>query len=113
MQGEASTLVQSNRLKLKSILKTVIFCGKQTIPLRCHQEQAGTNVNPGNFCTLLDFQVDAGNTVLAEHFKAETQNAQYISPQIQNELISCIGEWIRKQIIQEVQNAKFFSLSAD
>ena len=80
------------------------------IPLRGHREQAGANVNPGNFRALLDFHVDAGDTVLAEHFKTGAQNAQYNSPRIQNDLISCTGEWIRKQIIQEVQNAKFFQL---
>ena len=41
------------------------------------------------------------------------QNAQYTSPQIQNDLISCTGEWIRNQLLAEVRNAKFFSVSAD
>ena len=50
---------------------------------------------------------------VADHFKSGVRNAQYISPQIQNDLILCTGEWIRKQIIQEVQQAKFFSVSAD
>lgn len=113
LQEQASTLVQSNRLKLKSILKTIIFCGKQMISLRGHREQAGANVNPGNFCALLDFRIDAGDTVLAEHFRTAAQNAQYNSPRIQNDLISCTGEWIRNQIVQEVKHAKFFSVSAD
>ena len=113
MQGESSTLVKSNRAKLKSILKTITFCGRQMIPLRGHREQAGSDTNPGNFRALLDFRVDAGDSVLADHFKSGAHNAQYISPQIQNDLISCTGEWIRKQIIQEVQNAKFLSVSAD
>ena len=84
MQEQASTLVQTNRLKLESILKTIVFCGRQMIPLRGHREQAGpgANVNPGNFRALLDFRVDAGDTVLAEHFKTGAQNAQYSSPQI-------------------------------
>ena len=43
------------------------------IPLRGHREQAGANVNPGNFRALLDFHVDAGDTVLAEHFKTGAQ----------------------------------------
>ena len=113
LQEQASTLVQSNRLKLKSILKTIIFCGKQVISLRGHREQAGANVNPGNFRALLDFRIDAGDTVLAEHFRTGAQNAQYNSPRIQNDLISCTGEWIRNKIVQEVKHAKFFSVSAD
>ena len=61
------------------------------ISLRGHLEQAGANVNPGNFCALIDFCVDAGDTVLAEHFKTGAHNAQYNSPRIQNDLISCMG----------------------
>lgn len=34
MQNEASVLVKKNRLKLMSILKAIVFCGKQVIPLR-------------------------------------------------------------------------------
>ena len=113
MQSDASALVQSNRQKIKSILKAIVFCGKQMIPLRGHREQAGTNTNPGNFKALIDFRVDAGDVVLADHFKTAPRNAQYSSPRIQNDLILCTGQWIRKQLIQEVQNAKFFSVCAD
>ena len=35
---------------------------------------------------------------------------QYISPQVQNDLISCVGNWIRKQIIQDVICTRFFSV---
>ena len=113
MQNEATALVQSNRQKIKSILKAIVFCVKQMIPLRGHREQAGTNINPGNFLALLDFRMDAGDVVLADHFKTAPQNAQYHSPRIQNDLILCTGEWIRNKIIQEVKNAKFFSVCAD
>ena len=113
VQNETSALVQNNRQKIKSILKAIVFCGKQTIPLRGHRGQASTSINPGNFRALLDFRVDAGDVVLADHFKTARQNAQYHSPRIQNYLILCTGEWIRNKIIQEVQSAKFFSVCAD
>ena len=115
MQSQASTLVRQNRLKLLSILKTIVFCGKQNISLRGHREQAnaGPDTNPGNFRALLNFRVDAGDSVLEDHFESMPHNAQYISPKIQNDLISCTSEWIRKQIIEEVKTAKFFSICAD
>ena len=37
------------------------------IPLRGHREQAGSNTKPGNFRALLDFRIDAGDSVLADH----------------------------------------------
>ena len=54
--------------------------------------------------------MDAGDVVLADHFKTAPQNAQHHSPRIQNGLILCTGEWIRNK---EVQHAKFFSVCAD
>ena len=55
MQSEASACIKQNREKLLSILKTIIFCGKQNIALRGHREGGGTGQNPGNFLALLDF----------------------------------------------------------
>ena len=55
-----------------------MFCGNQ-IALRGHREQAvhvEQGSNPGNFRALLDFRIDAGDTVLAEHFASAPRNAQ-------------------------------------
>ncbi len=48
-----------------------------------------------------------------QHFRTAHQNARYNSPQIQNELISCAGDWIRQQILSEIKDATFFSVCAD
>ena len=113
LQNESSASIVRHRSILKSILKAIIFCGRQNISLRGHREQAGSETNQGNFRALIDFRVDAGDSVLADHFKQCALNAQYISPQVQNDLIACVAGWIRKQIIEEVLSAKFFSVSAD
>ena len=113
LENELGTSIAKNRAILKSILKVIIFCGKQNISLRGHCEQIGSHSNHGNFLALVDFRLDAGDSILADHFKTCGRNAQYTSPQVQNDLISCVGEWIRKQIIQDVITAQFFSVSAD
>ena len=79
MQDQGSILVQRNRLKIESILKTIVFCGKQNISLRGHREQADAapDTNPGNFHALLNFHVDAGDSVLEDHLKSISHNAQY------------------------------------
>ncbi|XP_064406466.1 52 kDa repressor of the inhibitor of the protein kinase-like [Halichondria panicea] len=51
--------------------------------------------------------------ILEQHFQTAPQNARYNSPQIQNELISCAGEWIQQQILSEIKDATFFSVCAD
>ena len=69
---QASETVKQNRLILKSILRAIIFCGKQNISLRGHRELSNLGeisiFNPGNFQALLQFQMDSGDSVLKNHF---------------------------------------------
>jgi len=69
--------------------------------------------NPRNFQGLLDFRVQAGDVVLKEHFTNSSRNDTYRSKTIQNELISCCGEIVRKTIVGDVRKANFFSILAD
>ncbi|XP_014352110.1 52 kDa repressor of the inhibitor of the protein kinase-like isoform X2 [Latimeria chalumnae] len=105
--------MMGNREKLTSILKSIIFCGKQILPL-CGNEVDPTNtanINPGNFQALLDFRVDSGDTVLQEHFRYAPRNATYRSKTIQTELIECIAEFIQSNRVEDVD--KFFSIIVD
>ena len=70
-QAMADRIV-SNRQQLASIIKTIIFCGRQNVALRGHRDNAtdleqDTLENRGNFLALLQFRVDAGDTILREH----------------------------------------------
>ena len=112
--------VASNRRKLSSIFKTVVFCGQQNIPLRGHHDNA-TDVerdllqmeNHGNFRALLDFRVDAGDTILGEHLATAPRNATYTSSVIQNQVIDVVADQVRQKIITKVQAAKWFTVIAD
>ena len=45
---------------------------------------------------------------------AKQKNAKYILPDIQNQMISIIGEdIIQEQLFEEVRNAKLFSIMSD
>lgn len=108
--------VAQNRKKLQSILKTVIFCGRQNIPLRGHRDDSrhlSEDGNHGNFQALLEFRIDAGDKVLEEHFKNANKNATYRSKTTQNELIEVCGDHIRDKLLKEIKEAVFFSISAD
>ena len=79
-----------NRIILRSIVKTILFCGRQNISLRGHRDDGpvilnavdesvyGDN-NQGNFRALLTFRVDCGNKVLESHLTSSGRNATYIS----------------------------------
>ena len=67
-------LVQQNYAKLMSILKCVLWCGRQNAALRGHRNddkfiQSGFQGNLGNFKALLQFRVDSGDNVLKQHLK--------------------------------------------
>ena len=63
--------VELNRQKLRSIIKTVVLCGMQNIVLRGHRDESSNineaSGNPGNFQSLLNFRVEAGDKVLSDH----------------------------------------------
>jgi hypothetical protein len=101
-------------------VKTVIFCGRQVIPLRGH---SGTGtlalpygdpaVNDGKFRALLRFRIVAGDVFLKEHQESCMRNATYISPKIQNEIAATCGDMIVKDITNRTTQSGFFSLLAD
>ena len=113
LEERASSGVAKNQQILKAILKTIVLCGRQNIALREHNESSKSGHNPGNFRVLLEFHVDAGDTLLGDHFSHAPKNAQYNSPEVQNDLITCCGEWIQRKLIQEVLKARYFSIYAD
>lgn len=113
-------LVEKNRKILTSIVKTIVLCGQQNIPLRGHRDTIidleRTSLIPqnhGNFWALLHFRVDAGDTVLGNHLATASRNATYTSGNVQNQLIDIIGSQIRGKILVRVKNAGWYSVIAD
>ena len=87
--------IACNVKKLSSIVKTIVFCGRQNIALRGHRDNA-TNLesdateNHENFCALLHFRIEAGDTTLGDHLETASRNATYTSLITQNQLIQII-----------------------
>ena len=111
------TTVVQNRLKLHSIVETII-CGRQGIPLRGHRDDhtcmdSDPLANHGNFMALLQFRIQAGDMVLSEHLQTAGGNAVYTSKTIQNEIIEICGNLITQQILDNIKEALFFSIIAD
>lgn len=85
--------IAENRSKLRSIVETVIFCGRQGIALCGHRDyRTVVNEDPdhnhGNFWALLNFRISAGDNILEQHLKNTPGNASYTSKTVQNQLIS-------------------------
>ncbi|CAF5004578.1 unnamed protein product, partial [Rotaria sp. Silwood1] len=111
--------ILENRERLKPIVETILVCGRLNFPLRGHRDDGKLLFNEesiierGNFRALLQYRVDAGDHALREHLQSCDRNATYISKTIQNQLIQVIGDVIIKNIIEEVKQAKFFTILLD
>ena len=101
---------------LEQIVRAVCYLAKQGLALRgnTEAESMATGGNPGNFLALLkEFAVD--NKVLQDHLASpRVRNASYLSPQVQNEIISIMSnDIILPELISEVKESPFFSILAD
>ena len=100
--------IAENRLKLKSIVETIIFCGRQGIPLRGHHDnnpnvQENALANHGNFLALIHFRAHAGDDVTKNHLENAKGNARYTSHVVQNQLITTIcGYLIREKLLENI-----------
>lgn len=107
--------IARNRSVIKHIADAVRVCGTQNIALRGHRDDstADPHSNKGTFLAILQYGTRSGDTVLANHFKEAAKNATYTSKTIQNQLIEVIGDYIRDNIINEIKEAKFYSILCD
>ncbi|VDI58497.1 Hypothetical predicted protein [Mytilus galloprovincialis] len=67
-------VVRKNREILSSVIKCVILCGRQNLPLRGHRDDSqhigDKNTNSGNFQALLDFCIDSGDENLKRYLES-------------------------------------------
>lgn len=108
---------EENQAKLLSIVKTIILCGRQELPLRGTSDSGNVleekECNDGTFRALLRFRVDAGDKNLESHFRTGQRNAQYTSATIQNEIIHICGDVIKDTIVDRVNRSLAFSVLCD
>lgn len=115
---------QENRIKLTPIIKTILFCGRNGLPLRGHRDTDPFHFNlsekengmlreEGNFRQLLRFRLDSGDQILKQHLETASKNANYLSWKIQNQIVSACNHIILKKIVERANKSKCFSVLAD
>jgi len=113
--------ITENRERLKPIIQSIRFLGKQNIPLRGHRYDGALLANDnhhkmnneGNFRELLRFRVKSGDKILEQHLLTTHSKATYISSNVQNQLIDCFKEEIQSEIIKEIKQSRFYSIMFD
>ena len=100
-----------------SLIRIIIHCGRQTNALRGHREaieDVSQQNNEGNFRALVSLLVESGDEHLRDHIKNAPSHARYTSPQIQNEIISIIGDLIQERIIKGInKEGSLYAVLAD
>ena len=102
--------INRNREILKSLFKTIIFCGKKQ-----HSPQRYTRCNPrnaslsGNFQALLEFRIDSGDQTPNITWKLLSEMS-LISKTTQNEMVTIVGAIIVNNLSQEKRDCKYFSI---
>ncbi|XP_025203829.1 zinc finger MYM-type protein 1-like [Melanaphis sacchari] len=100
-------VMKAERLKLKPIISTILFCGTHDLPLR------GKKSDSGVFHDLLNFRIESGDEILKDHFLTNVGNAKYSSHRTQNELITLCGKILKEEIVCEANAANAFSIISD
>ena len=109
-----------NQAMASRVSLVIVFCGCQNITICGHRDDV-TDIERdiddleyhGNFRALLNFRVDAGDKVLAEHLATAPRNATYISKTIQNQMINILADQIHSKIVENIKAAKWYTVIAD
>lgn len=100
---------QITREWIKFVSRTLRYCSSQEIALREHRSE---NDNKGNFVGAVDLVLKHSQDLRDLRTKLPL-NAHYLSPEPQNELLSCMADMVQSVIIDKVKKAKFWSIIAD
>lgn len=100
---------------LERIINIIHFLARQCLAFRGRSQKIYDSDN-GNFLKLVEYTSNFDN-VLAEHIaliqKSESRLTHYLGHNIQNEIIQLLGERIKKAIVLELTQSKYFSIILD
>ncbi|MES9880276.1 MAG: DUF4371 domain-containing protein [Sedimenticola sp.] len=102
---------QEKRSVILSIIDVIIRLASRGIPFRGRWDKIDKKED-SNFIYFVDWLASYDAT-LKRHLDTCPLNAKYTSPQIQNDIITCIGDYIRAKIVGDINKSPFFSIMAD
>lgn len=101
-----------NRLCMEHIIDLVLFLSKQELAFRGHNESENS-INKGNFKELVELHFSRCSLEVQTHYKSLQNKFTGTSKIIQNEIISCISEYLENHIKHEVRQCMFYSIQID
>ena len=92
---------------LERVIATVKTLAQHNLALRGHRESVTNNPNPGNFLVLLKYLIKFDLVMISNLDSVSRKSGciSYLSPTIQNGIISLLGERVSKYIITACNKA--------
>ena len=99
---------QKNFRTLKLITEAALLCSEQGIAFRGHREQSNYSesyhkkrVNRGSFIAIINTFTKL-DLIWKDHLENGAKNAKITSWKIQNDVIACLAEFIRRRIKDDI-----------
>ena len=94
---------------LERIIKIILLLARNTLAFRGHREKFSENGN-GNFLQIVELLTSYDDVLKKLVNKSQSSRITYLSPQIQNELISLLAQNVRSAIASDIRDAPYFSI---
>jgi hypothetical protein len=89
-----------------------VLCHSGPMAFRRHAEYDDDNKNSGNFMSVIKLLAKY-DPVLDNLLSMPRGSVKYLSPTIQNELISLLAQCVKEDILADIKSAPFFSIMVD
>ncbi|XP_059669342.1 uncharacterized protein LOC132314501 [Cornus florida] len=106
LNAQSKEEVLNNRMRLKATIEIVRLLALQGIGFRGHDESS-SSLNRGNFIEVLKCKAEGNDELSSFILNNVPQNAQYIAPSIQKEVIHILANRVRKMICDEIAGGKY------
>ena len=97
---------------LERITKIILLLARNTLALWGHWEKFGETGN-GNFLQIVELLASYDDVLKKLVNKSQSSRITYLSPQIQNELLSLLAQNVRFAIASDTRDAPYFSITLD
>jgi len=104
--------VRLNRLFIEHLIDLVLFMGKQELSFD-ENDESSNSLNKGNFKELFDMHIIRCSQEIQNHYKTIKNTFPGSSKSVQNDLISCISEFLINHIKREIRQCTFYSIQID
>ena len=96
---------------LRRLVDIIFTLASSNLAFRGHREEPHS-LGSGNFLSIVQL-LAVYDPILKQVFEKPQGSVRYLSPAIQNELISLLGTHLRQHLLSEIRDSRFFAIIGD